>query len=283
MKIAISADSTCDLSPELIERYGVKIIPLTVIMEGKTYRDGVDITPQDIFDTVARTGVLPKTSACSPEEYHKFFAEILKTADHVIHYNITSKASATHENAKAAAKEADLAGKVSVVDSLALSTGQALLVLKACDLVAEGKTPEEIVSITESLRPKINTSFVPDSLDYLHKGGRCSLASMIGAKILKLHPLIEIADGQMFAKRKLQGNMSACFKKYIAELAAQYPSYDKTRCFITHTHCDPALVTQVRVQMEELFDFDEVLETYAGSVVTSHCGKGTLGLLFITE
>ena len=105
---------------------------------------------------------------------------------------------------------------------------------------------------------------------------------MIGAKILKLHPLIEIADGQMFAKRKLQGNMAACFKKYISELAVQYPSYDKTRCFITHTYCDPALVEAVRSQIKELFSFDEILETYAGSVVTSHCGKGTLGLLFIT-
>lgn len=282
MKIAISADSTCDLSPELVKKYDVRILPLAVIMEGKIYHDGIDIQPQDIFDTVARTGALPKTSASSPEEYHDYFLEQLKTADHLIHYNITSRASTTHENAKTAAQMKDLAGRVSVVDSLALSTGQGLLVLKACDLVAEGKTPQEIVEITESLRPKVNTSFVPDSLDYLHKGGRCSLASMIGAKILKLHPLIEIADGQMFAKRKLQGNMAACFKKYIAELAEQYPSYDKTRCFITHTHCDPELVAKVRAQMEELFDFDEVLETFAGSVVTTHCGKGTLGLLFIT-
>ena len=283
MKIVISADSTCDLSPELIEKYNVKIFPLTVIMEGNIYRDGIDIQPQDIFDTVARTGVLPKTSSSSPEEYHKHFADLLKEADCVIHYGLTSKASITVQNAKTATEEEDIKGKAFVVDSLALSTGQGLLVLKACDLIAEGKTPEEIVAITEALRPKVNTSFVPDSLDYLHKGGRCSLASMIGAKILKLHPLIEIADGQMFAKRKLQGNMASCFTRYISELAVQYPSYDKTRCFITHTHCDPALVAKVRAQIEELFDFDEIIETFAGSVITSHCGKGTLGLLFITD
>ena len=283
MKIKITADSTCDLSPELIKRYDVGILPLTVVMDGKTYLDGVDIVPQDIFDTVARTKVLPKTSAASPEEYREFFKAQLESYDYVIHYNITSKASTSYNSAKAASEEEELAGKVFVIDSLALSTGQGLLVLKACDLAAEGKTPQEIVEITEGLRAKVNTSFVPDSLDYLHKGGRCSLASMIGAKILKLHPLIEIADGQMFAKRKLQGSMTACFNRYITELSAQYPSYDKTRCFITHTHCDRELVEKVRKQIEELFEFDEILETFAGSVVTSHCGKGTLGLLFIAN
>ena len=281
MKIKITADSTCDLSPELIERYNVAIAPLSVVMEGKVFHDGVDITPQDIFESVAKTKQLPKTSAVPPEEYVDFFKEQLKDNDVVIHYNISSKASSSHENAKKAAKE--FKGKVIPVDSLALSTGQGLLVLKACDLIKEGKSPEEIVAITEGLRDKVNTSFVPDSLEYLHKGGRCSLTQMIGAKILKLHPLIEMKEGVMFAKRKLQGAMEICFRRYISELKEQYPYYDNTRCFITHSHCEESLVQKIKGLIENAFDFAEILITKAGSVITSHCGKGTLGLLFIAK
>ena len=281
MKIKITADSTCDLSEELISKYDLSIAPLTVVMDGRSYLDGVDITPFDIFDNVAKTKKLPKTSAVSPDEYREFFQNALKGNDVVIHYNISSKASSSYANAVEAAK--DFGGKVFVVDSLALSTGQGLLALKACDLKNEGKTPEEIVEITEGLRDRVNTSFVPDSLEYLHKGGRCSLTQMIGAKILKLHPLIEMKDGQMFAKRKLQGSMENCFKRYIAELSAQYPDYDRTRCFITHSHCESSLVEKIKGLIKSTFDFAQILITTAGSVISSHCGRGTLGLLFISK
>ena len=279
MKVKITTDSTCDLSPELIERFDVAVLPLTVVMGDQPYLDGAGITPQDIFEYVKTTGKLPKTSATSIGEYTEFFTELLKEYDAVIHYNISSKASSSHANAAEAAKE--FGGRVYVVDSWALSTGQGLLVLKACDLLKEGKTPEEIVRITEELRPLVNTSFVPDSLEYLHKGGRCSLASMIGAKLLKLHPLIEMKEGSLFAKRKLMGNLSVCMKKYISDLAEQYPSYDDTRCFITHSFCPEELVESVKEQVKKLFKFKEILITTAGSVVTTHCGQGTLGLLFI--
>lgn len=279
MKIKISSDSTCDLSSELVQKYDVGIVPLSVILGEKAYKDGLEITAQDIFDYVAQTGNLPKTSACGVEEYKDYFQSYLKEYDAVIHFNITSKASVTHNNAVAAAKEFN--GKVWVVDSLALSTGQGLLVLKACDLATEGKSPEEIVAEVNALRPKVNTSFVPDALDYLHKGGRCSLAALMGAKILKLHPMIDIKDGQMYAKKKYIGSIERCLKSYVEELAQTYPEYDKTRCFITHSHCEPALVEKVRAQVRSLFDFDEILETTAGCVVTGHCGKNTLGVLFI--
>lgn len=281
MRIKITADSTCDLGEELCKRYDISIAPLSVLLEGKYYHDGVDIDPFDIFESVSKTNVLPKTSAVSVGEYKDFFGDLLKENDYIIHYNISSKASSSYENAKLAAK--DFIGRVFPVDSLALSTGQGLLVLKAKDLVDEGKSVEEIISITEGLRPFVNTSFVPDSLDYLHKGGRCSLLSMMGAKLLKLHPLIEMDDGQMYAKRKLMGTMDACFKRYIQELSQQYTNYDNTRCFITHSHCADALVKSVKSQIERLFSFKEILITTAGSVITSHCGKNTLGLLFISK
>ena len=281
MKIKITADSTCDLSPELVKKYNLGIFPLHVILGDKTYSDGVDITPKDIFDYVSKTGELPKTAAYSSEEYEEFFKRELEGYDALIHFNISSKASASYDNAALASKKFD--GKVCAVDSLALSTGQGLLVLKACDLAAEGKSPDEIVKTVEGLRPKLNTSFVPDVLDYLHKGGRCSLAALIGAKVLKLHPLISMKEGQMYAKKKYMGGLEACLKKYIKDLAEEYRSYDKTRCFITHSSCEREVVEKARAQVKEIFDFKEILETTAGSVVTSHCGKNTLGVLFIAE
>ena len=281
MKIKITADSTCDLSPELIKRFNVGIMPLHVVLGDKTCSDGVDIAPQDIFDYVKKTGVLPKTAAGSTEEFAEFFNREIEGYDALIHFNISQKASSSFDNATVASKQ--FKGRVFVVDSMALSTGQGLLVLKACDLAAEGKSPKEIVSIVEGLRGKLNTSFVPDVLDYLHKGGRCSLASLIGAKVLKLHPLISMKDGQMYAKKKYMGNLETSLKKYIKDLAEEYKFYDKTRCFITHSSCEPEVVEKVREQVKEIFDFKEILETIAGAVVTSHCGKNTLGVLFIAE
>lgn len=281
MKIKITSDSTCDLGEELIKRYDVGIIPLSVILGEKVYSDGIDITPQQIFEYVANTGVLPKTAACTEEAYAENFERYLKENDAVIHFNISSKASVTNSNAVAAAKR--FGGRVKVVDSLALSTGQGLLVLKACDLADEGKNPDEIVAEVEALRPKVNTSFVPDSLEYLHKGGRCSLAALMGAKVLKLHPMIEMKDGQLYASKKYMGNLTRSLKNYISDLAAEYPRYDRTRCFITHSCCEKEVVDMVRGLVESLFSFDEIHETVAGGVITGHCGKNTLGVLFIAQ
>ncbi len=281
MKIKITSDSTCDLSPELVEKYNVGIVPLTVLLGNDSFKDGEGIVPQDIFDFVAKTGQLPKTSAPSVEDYKKYFSSLLKEYDAVIHINISSKASVSNSNAQKAAQS--FKKKVYVIDSLALSTGQGLLVLKACDLANEGLKPDEIVQEVNGLRPKVNTSFVPDALDYLHKGGRCSLASLMGAKVLKLHPMIEMGEGQLFAKKKYRGDMLRCIKNYTEDLALQYPNYDKTRCFITHSCADKELIELAKKQVDELFTFDEVLETTAGSIVTSHCGRNTLGVLFICK
>ncbi len=133
------------------------------------------------------------------------------------------------------------------------------------------------------MRAKVNTSFVPDALDYLHKGGRCSLAALMGAKVLKLHPMIDMKNGQLYAKKKYMGNLERSLKSYVNDLAETYKNYDKTRCFITHSNCEREVVEKVRAQVENLFSFDEILETTAGCVVTSHCGKNTLGVLFICE
>ena len=281
MKIKITSDSTCDLSNDQIKNNDIGIFCLTVILGDKYYKDG-EISPNDIFDFVKQTGTLPKTAAGAPEEYSEFFAENIKGYDALIHVNISSQASSSHSAACVAAEEFN--GKVYVIDSKALSSGQGLLVLKACDLVTEGRSAEEVVQIINDLRSKVNTSFIPDALDYLHKGGRCSLAALIGAKVLKLHPLIcENSSGQLIAKKKYMGGMSRCIRAYAEDLREQYPNYDKTRCFITHSSADRELVDLAKQLVSENFEFDEVCETFAGSIVTSHCGRNTLGILFISE
>ena len=281
MKIKITSDSTCDLSGEQIKTNGIGIFRLSVILGENSYKDG-EISPNDIFEFVKGTGTLPKTAAGSKDEYSAFFAENLQGYDALLHFNISAQASSSHSAALIAAEEFD--GKVSVIDSKALSTGQGLLVLKACDLVAEGRSAEEIVNTVNDLRSKVNTSFVPDALDYLHKGGRCSLAALIGAKVLKLHPMIcENEEGRLIAKKKYIGGMSRCIKTYIEDLKAQYPNYDKTRCFITHSSADKDLVELAKQLVAQNFGFDEVCETVAGSIVTSHCGRNTLGVLFISK
>ena len=280
MDIQITTDSTCDLGKSIKAR-SIGVMPLSVILGGKSYLDGVNITPQDIFDHVERTKELPKTAAPSISDFEQFFASFVEQGKTVIHYNISKLASSSHQYALEAAKK--FKKKVYVVDSMALSSGQGLMVMKACDLKDEGAGAEEIVKKTSSLAPKINTSFVPDRLDYLYKGGRCSRMQMYGANLLKIHPLIEMKDGQLYAGKKYRGSMEKCIEKYVEDLKMQYPSYDKTRAFITHSSAEPSIVETAWKKVKELFEFDEILETVAGSVITGHCGKNTLGVLFIAN
>ncbi len=282
MKIKITSDSTCDLGEKLIKENDIGIFALQVILGEQSYSDGVNIVPQDIFDYVAANGTLPKTAAGSSDEYSAFFKEQLEGYDALIHFNISSKASSSHSAALIAAQS--FGGKVFVIDSKALSTGQGLLVMKACDMRKEGLSAEEIAKRMTELTPMVNTSFVPDDLNYLHKGGRCSLAAMLGAKVLKLHPLIEEdKEGQLVAKKKYMGSMERCIKTYVNDLRMQYRRYDRTRCFITHSSADKSLVDIAKREVAQMFEFDEVIETVAGSIITSHCGRNTLGVLFIAE
>ena len=278
MAIKITSDSTCDLGHLVAER-NIGILAMQVNLDAQAYRDGVDITPQDIFDFVSETNILPKTSAPSIGDYEDFFREQLENADEVIHFNMSSKSSGSYNFAKQAAESFN--GKVRVVDSKGLSSGQGLLVLKACDMRDEGKSAAEIEAAVNEIRNRINTSFVPDRLDYLHKGGRCSGMTMFVANVLKIHPKIVMKDGQLIQGGKYRGHMERCIAQYIDDLKNEYPDYDKSRCFITHSSADKALVDVAKAKVAQAFDFDEVIETVAGSIITSHCGKGTLGVLFV--
>ena len=278
--IRITSDSTCDLG-HLVEERGIVLLPLTVNLGDQAFHDGVDITPQDIFDFVAENNILPKTAAPSIGDYEEFFAPFVNAGDEVIHFNISAKSSGSHNMAKQAAES--FGGKVRVIDSMALSSGQGLLVLTAADMRDEGKSADEIEEAVNAIRERVNTSFIPDRLDYLYKGGRCSKMEMFGANILKIHPLIYMDDGKLVPGKKYRGKMSFIIKQYIEDLKQLYPNYDKARCFVTHSSAEADLVQVAIDKVKEVFEFDEVIETVAGSIVTSHCGKGTLGVLFIYE
>lgn len=280
-EIAITSDSTCDLSAEQLRENEIGIMPLSVMLGDKSFRDGVDIVPADIFRYFEDTGELPKTAAPSVGEYEDFFRPYVEAGKTVIHFNISSKASGSNGFAQTAAES--FGGKVIVIDSHALSTGQGLLVMKACDLRGEGKSAQEIADTVNSLRDKVNTSFIPDTLLYLYKGGRCSTLSYYGAKVLSIHPMIAMKDGQLYPKKKYIGKMSRCLKNYVQDLAEEYSQYERKRCFITHSNADAELVESAKELVKELFSFDEVIETVAGSVITGHCGRNTIGVLFISK
>ena len=281
MNIAITSDSTCDLSEALLRENEITLLPLTVTLGDKAYKDGIDITPKDIFAYVDKTGDLPKTAAPSVSDYEEFFRPFVEEGKEVIHFNISSKASGSYGFSVTAA--ISFGGKVHVVDSHALSTGQGLLVMKACDLRKEGMSAQKIAETILALRDKTNTSFIPDTLDYLYKGGRCSALSYYGSRVLSIHPMIAMKEGMLYPKKKYMGKMTRCLKNYIQDLAEEYKNYDRTRCFVTHSNADAELVEEAKRMVAELFRFDCILETVAGSIITSHCGRNTIGVLFIAE
>lgn len=278
MAIKITSDSTCDLSPALLERYQVTTLPLCVTLGENSYFDGDDITPAQIFDHVSRTGQLPTTSATNISTYMDFFAPLAKEYEAVIHINIGSGFSSCHQNARLAAEEME---NVYVVDSENLSTGQGLLVVEAAIAAQRGDKAEDIVAMLKDLVSRIDTSFVVDKLDYLVKGGRCSSAAALGANLLNLKPCILLADGKMGVGKKYRGNWAKVLPGY-AQDRLSGKEICKDRVFLTYTSCPPETVETLRQYLLEQ-GFGEVLETVAGSTITSHCGPNTLGVLFIRK
>ncbi len=282
-KIIISADSTCDLPQELVARYDFKIVPLYVNLGDDSFKDGLEMTPDKIYDYVAEEKQLPKTSAASIPDYIEFFSAFTKEGYDVVHFNISSTMSVTHQNAKMAAEEVE--GNVYVIDSANLSTGTGLLMLDAAELRDAGKIAEEIREEILRRIPLVRASFVVDQLDYLKMGGRCSSVAALGATMLRLHPSIHVADGKMGVGKKYRGTIDAVMVQYAKEVLAQNEGkLVKTRCFVTHTKCRPETVAAVTEVVRAAGIFDEILESEAGCVITSHCGPGTLGVLFeVTE
>jgi len=279
-KIILSTDSTCDLSKELIKKYDVRIVPLTIILGENDYIDGKNIQPDDIYDYVQKTGILPKTAAASVDSFKEHFTNLTKNGDTVLHVSISNALSASWNNATIAAKQIK---NVHVVDGYQLSAGTSLLLLKAHDLLSQGKQLKDVIAELEIIKYKTSTSFVVNKLEYLYKGGRCSGLQLLGANLLKIHPMVSMQESFLKPHKKFRGNMDVVLSNYIDFLAEIYPSYDETRAFVTHTVMDSDLLELAKKKIGENFKFKEILQTMAGSTITCHCGKGTMGLLFITK
>ncbi len=279
-KIIISSDSTTDLSIELREKYDIKIIPLGITLGTELYRDGVDINPDFIYEHHAKTGELPKTNAANVGECIDFFTDLTKDGDTLIHFSLSSTMSSTYSNACLAATEVE---NVYVIDTKNLSTGGGLLVLAAAEMVAEGKAADEIVDAVTKMADCVDASFVIDSLEYLHKGGRCSALAMMGANLLKLKPCIEVKGGSMGVGKKYRGVYGRVLTEYVDERLVNADDIDTRRAFVTHAGCDSEIVNSVVEQVESTGIFDEVLLTRAGCTISSHCGANTLGVLFVRK
>ena len=279
-KILLTSDSTTDLSPELIERYNVAIIPLSVTIGDKTYADGKDINAEMIYKNYEETGVLPKTAAVNIDECMEFFNQYVSQGYTIIHFTISSQMSSTYQNSVIAAGEV---GNVFVVDTKNLSTGGGLLVCAAGEMIKEGKSAKEIAEECERLTAYVDASFVVDDLEFLHKGGRCSAVAKFGANLLKLKPCIVVKKGKMSVASKYRGNFSAVLLKYINDRIGNASDICLDRIFITHAGCDEAIYQACAEEVKKLAPFKEVHTTLVGCTIASHCGRNTLGVLFIRK
>ncbi len=279
-KIIITSDSTTDLSRELIERYNIGILPLLVTLGDKTYTDGVDIDANYIYDYHSKTGELPKTSAVNIPTAEEFFEKYTKDGNTVIHFTISSEMSSTYQNCCIAAEDFD---DVYVIDTKNLSTGGGLLVIAAAEMAANGMEANEIADKVRALADNVDASFVIDNLEYLHKGGRCSAVAAFGANLLKLKPCITVKSGKMGVEKKYRGKYLDVVKEYAAERLTTGGEIDLDRVFITHAGCDDEIVNAVIEIVKNTLPFKEVFVTRAGCTISSHCGKDTLGVLFIRK
>ena len=278
--IVITSDSTSDLSLELRERYNIQILPMGIILGDKLYSDGIDINPDMIYEHHAKTGELPKTNAVNIETAMNFFKPLVDAGKTVIHFSISSEMSSSFNNSRMAAEEV---GNVYVIDSRNLSTGSGILILTAAEMTASGMEAEKIVEELNRIIPCVDASFVIDSLEYLHKGGRCSALAMLGANLLKLKPLIQVKNGVMGVGKKYRGKFPEVLKAYVADQLGDCSDVELDRIFVTHAGVDPELVNEIVEQVKAAADFKEVFMTRAGCTISSHCGANTLGILFIRK
>lgn len=280
MKIKIMSDSTCDLSAELIEKNDITILPLTIIKDGKSYSDGIDITPAEIYAHVASGGSLCSTTAVNASEYQEWFGKYADKYDGVLHINISAEFSSTHQNACIAASEFD---NVRAVDSRNLSTGQGLVVLKACELAKTCQSLDELYEQVTDFASRVEASFLLDRLEYMVKGGRCSSAAALGANLLNLKPCIEVKNGKMAVVKKYRGNYAKCLANYVKDRIANREDLDRETLFVTRTPVSDECLEAVKEAVDAHADFENIYWTEAGCTISCHCGPGTLGVLFVRK
>ena len=280
MKIRMTADSTCDLTPDWIRKYKIGVAPLSVIIDGQVFHDGVDVTPRDIF-RAAEAGKSVRTAAVNTYEYKEFFKEQLKHCDQLVHVCLSSEFSTSYSDAVEASQEV---GNVFVVDSRNLSTGSGLLVLEGIRMIADGA--EDGAAVAEALRQKtglVSSSFVLRTIDYLRRGGRCSGLEALGAKMLHIRPSIVVADGKMHPGEKYRGRYEHYLKHYIRDLLEHDDNIDFSRVVVVHSPSEEGMVRFAIDTVKSYGLFREVLEAMAGCTICTHCGPDTLGLMFLRK
>jgi DegV family protein with EDD domain len=280
MKIKILSDSTCDLSQDLLSKYDITLASLTVVKNGEAFKDGISITPADIFAHVAAGGDLCSTTANNVGEYEELFAQYAADYDGVLHITIGSGFSCCYQNACLAAEDFP---NVRVIDSQNLSTGQGLVVLEACRLAKEATDLDELAEKLRAFTERVQASFLVDKLTYLVKGGRCSSAAALGANLLNLKPCIEVKNGKMAVGKKYRGNYAKCLASYVKERLADRDDLTGDILFVTHTPVSDDCYAAVMEAVKEYGKFDTIYETDAGCTVSCHCGPGTLGVLFVRK
>ena len=279
--IRILSDSTCDLSQELLQRYGIGIIPLNIVLDGKSYEDGRDISPDQIYAWADEHKSVPKTAACAPGRVKEIFEKYLQKDEEMICFSISASMSSTYDIMRAVARETGAENKISVINSQSLSTGSGLLVITAAEMALSGMKRQEIVDEIKKLRSRVSASFVVDTLSYLHRGGRCSGVSALLGTTLRLHPQISVTDGKMQPGQKYRGKMHKVIAEYTQDHLEEMKSARKNHVFVTHSGCGEKEIAAALSQVQALNYFDEIHVTRAGGVISSHCGPGTLGVLYI--
>lgn len=282
MIIKFSSDSTCDMPKQFIKEFDVSIFPLIVTLGENEYLDGVNVQPDDLYSYVNESGNLPKTAARSIEDFKEYFLKLLKKCDVVIHCGIGSKLSACYENACSAAREIG-EDKVIIVDSKALSVGSSLVILSGASAYRSGASLQEIVENMKNAADNVQSSFMVDRLDYLHKGGRVSKFTFSVATFLRIKPRLEVIEGKLINTGKEVGPYKSVVIKYVDSILKKYDKPRKDLCIVCHTKMDKAIVDKVVDYVKSKNIFDNVVECHAGSVITSHCGEGTLGILYIND
>lgn len=281
-KILLSADSTCDISGELLERTKAHLLPLHIILGEKSYEDGVNITPDEIYANFRATGKLPKTAAINTQEYVDAFTPYVEQGYDIIHINLGSALSSSYQNCEAAAQKL---GHIYPINSCNLSSGSGHLVVEAAEKIAHGMTAPEIAEELKALVPKCHASFVIDKLDYLRAGGRCSTLAMLGANLLQIKPSIYVdnKDGSMTVGKKYRGKLEKVLVSYVHDKLSQYDRIRSRRIFVTHAGIDQQYIDVVKHEVEKLNFFEEIYVERASCTISSHCGPGTIGILFMTE
>lgn len=280
-KIKITCDSTCDLPEELYKKYDVEVIPLGVLLGDDLRHDGVDVKVSELYDYVAKTGILPKTSAIPVVDYKERWGKYLSEGCAVIHINISSEISACYQNAVIAAEESE--GEVYPIDSRLLSSGSGMLIIAAAHYISEGLSAKETADTLNALKSKVDCSFVIQTLEYLKKGGRCSSLEAFGANLLNLHPEINMENGVMSVGRKYRGGPEKFITSYIKDRLDGRTDAIRSLSLVTHSKADPEVVKKVMKTLKEDYGFETVIETLAGSTISSHCGAGTLGIMFFKK